>query len=645
MNSAINTPEISSSKNLSRKEDRYNYSMDILVRTKSKRGKGTTINISTTGMKFSTTSPLKVSVKDFVYINMPELNEHLNNLITDDEKKSCILFMYEVVYIEKHLDKINIACKYVGHSASDLSALEIYVKEKLHICEIDSSHDLDNIKNNYYDFLYFDNITSFVYYFSPTEKKCLFIESENNQHLYNYITHPDSQKIDLSAFTSSFHLTHIYKNTKPESDFYIFIFWEDKQLNFYYDFEAKNKNDLITILQQTVRNHGYILKGHTRSVSLIDKDKEKGTKLNFPFSNGKALQQVIFNNVSKCISECFFELMPFSKSEASSPLSIKRDEDEPYQHNLFLYNSHLQRKENRYLYRTGVSMNLNKEQKTMGETIDFSYSGVALLLNGQFNSIKPRSTVWLDYNDLNKTMSKLQLNKVPYKVQSVTSCPLSNNTILGLIRISKDCSTDINQFFEIVIDKNSTKLTICRQDNIDYVEKKLIENNLKDTLDCIPVFLNNKNNQLNIKEIKIYNENCRLVQFFKTGKEYDFSSLMRKKLLESFSQYMHLKSHEVTPFVAFLVKIDNAIKIVTNIEITDSSTLLKIASDTIKRKGLCVLIKFRANDQIDTQAFEMSYKTYRLNNLDEMNLAREKVSDICGYMELNDITSIIGHYL
>lgn len=658
MNKVFNKPKTSTSDNITRKENRFNYSMDILVRTKSKRGKGSTINISETGMKFSTVSPLKVTIKDFVYINMPELNEYLNSHIKNSEldefssslvdevlqEKTVTLFMYEVVFVEKKLDKIEIACQYIGHNTSDMDSLQGYIKDKLHSCEIDSSFDLDNIKFNYYDFLYFNDIKPLVYYFSPDEKKCLFVQSTNNRSLYDYVTHPETNEVDLLVFTSTTALDSIYNNIAPGDDFYLFVFYKDNELNFYYDFETNNKNELISFLYETTIHNGHVFRGINHPVTFTDYKKNISSKSQISFDMTNKLQQVVLYDVSKCINQYFSEVLNIKDTPASLP-EFMIDENDVYSHEIFNYNPNAQRKEERYLYHTAVTVSFSKDEFVSGELIDMSYSGISLLLNSDSEAIKLKSKVWLTYNDLNKTLGKLQLTKIPYVVKNITQCGLTNKPILGLQRVSKDCAIDVNQFFETVIDKNSSKLTPCKQDKLDYAEKQSIQNKLKQTLDCIPIFLDYKNDKLKVKEIKIYNELSKLVQFFKISGEYDFSALTRQQLISGFSDYLQVEGASPKPLIAFFVKIDGEIKVITNNEVTETSVLRKIALDTIKRNGLCVLIKFRVNNSFDEQAFEMSYKSIRLTELDEMNLAKEKVNDICGYMELNDITSIVEYYL
>jgi len=609
-------------------------------------------------MKFSTISPLKVNIKDFVYINMPELNDHLNSHVESSEldefstslvdevlkEKTITLFMYEVVFVEKNLDKIEIACQYVGHSVSDLDSLQSYIKEKLHSCEIDSSFDLDNIKFNYYDFLYFNDLKSLVYYFSPDEKKCLFVQSENNRSFYDYVTQPETDKINLLAFTSTASLDFIYKNIGPNDDFYLFVFYKDNKLNFYYDFETNNKNELISFLYETKLYNGHVFRGISHQVTFTGYQKGKPSNGQISFDLTKKSQQVVLYDVSKCINQFFSEILDLKNTPVALP-AFMIDEKDVYRHEIFDFNPNGQRKEERYLYHTGVNVYFCKDEFITGELIDMSYSGISVAINGESETVKRNSKIWLDYNDLNKTLGKLQLIKIPYVIKNITQCGLTNRPILGLKRISKDCASDVNQFFETVIDKNSSKLTPCKQDKLDYAEKLAIQNKLKQTLDCIPIFLDYKDDRIKVKEIKIYNELSKLVQFFKVSGEYDFSSLTRQQLIKNFSDSLQVEDTLPKPLIGFFVKIDGVIKVVTNNEVTEASILRKIALDTIKRNGFCVLIKFRVNNSFDEQAFELAYKSIRLTELDEMNLAKDKVNDICGYMELNDITSIVEHYL
>jgi len=85
--------------------------------------------------------------------------------------------------------------------------------------------------------------------------------------------------------------------------------------------------------------------------------------------------------------------------------------------------------------------------------------------------------------------------------------------------------------------------------------------------------------------------------------------------------------------------------VISNEEVQDKVKLLKIAQDTISKNGICVLINFNRSQSFDEQAFRASFKKHSHSGLKEMNGAKEKVKDICGYMELTEISSFFHLYL
>lgn len=641
-------PKISVSNQLKRKENRFNYSMPLMIRTKSERYSGTSINISSNGMKLSIQGHIQLSVADFIYINMPELTEYLNSfLVEQGQKKKLEFFMYEVVYIVHEDNATIIACQYTGHSNNDLTKLESYIEEKLQICQIDYSHDINNIKNTYHDHLFFNDIVPLVYYFIPKEKNCLFIESERNRNIYNYLTSEQHPEADLSPFISAEQLTLMSKTVNSE-EFLLFIFWQDDQLHYFYSFEIDNKQTLKDVLQHTIANNGFVLQAYIKNVSFTEYHKTPSSKgFNFPLSETQSLFQVVLYDITQFTKQCFFELFNFHKSSPSELKVPPRQTQENYNYDFFLFNSHSKRNEGRYIYQTGVVVYLSNSDNISAQTVDFSYSGIALTLDGQRSSLKINTAIHIDFIDLNKQMKNLELSKIPFIIKNISQCKFTNNTTLGLVRDSNNCNNEVNQFFRTIVEKNQVKLTACKQEKLNYIEKQLIQNKLKETLHSIPVFLSVKNNELQVKTVKLYNNNSSLARFFKTDGQFDFSCLTRPFLIERFSEYLHEQRDRSIPFLAFLIKVNDQIKLVTNEEIKQSQHLKMIFIDTHKKQGHCILIKLYESTQFDEQAFEISYKSHLLDQPDEMHRTREKVRSICGYLELMDISAFVrlfDHY-
>jgi len=262
MSKEYTNPVISDSSKLRRKEHRFNYNMPISVRTKKELYTGSTINVSAKGLRFSAPANAKPNIikTDFIYLKIPELNDYLDSFLMDEEQnKIRELFIYQVVHIEYINGKIVIGCETVQHSNDELLMLESYVEDKLHSYQIDHAHEIQNIKHTFYEYLRFDYISELIYYYIPEERKCLFIESEKNHLIYDYLTEENQKDPDLSPFLSPSFLDYIVKKKNTDFDFYLFIFWRGNNLNFKYSFELTTKKDLNQLLQQTVKNNGYIL--------------------------------------------------------------------------------------------------------------------------------------------------------------------------------------------------------------------------------------------------------------------------------------------------------------------------------------------------------------------------------------------------
>jgi hypothetical protein len=647
MNNKLYTPETSDSTLLRRSENRFNYAMELSVRTKLERFTATTIDVSSKGMKFVTSYKPHVNVVDFLYIHIPELNTYLDSFVADKNVKTKTRepLTYEIVYIEVHETNTIIACQYIGHFYSDLLKLESYIEDKLQSYQIDLSHKLHNIQYNYYEHLCFNNISQWLYYFLPASETCLFVESENNRVLYDFVTgkRNSNSKADLSAFISLQSLHDIVKQSAPDIDFYLFIFWEDNKLSYRYSFELKGKQALTKVLQQTVKNKGFILKGYCNKISLSQFSHKKEIA-SLPLNAEQAIHQIVFYDISNFVNEYFLDIYELSTASTTTFAPIIRGIVKNCYYKYFLYNSDSQRLEKRHLFKTEVVVRFSNTEKVKAETIDFSYSGISVILDKHYSSLLLDSTLAVDFSVLVKKFKGLKLINIPFTIKNISLNPFNKRTTLGLMRKTSLCDEKVNQFFDIMVNKNHLNLPVCKQDRLSYLEKQFIQKHHKENLRSIPIFLNSKGNDLSIKEVKTYSVNCVLAQFFYINNKFDFSCLTRQFLLKSYADFIKLEEKQNSPFLAFFIKMNDRIKIITHIEITQNNKLKQIAKDTIKRNGLCVLIKFHKNDHFDEQAFEMACQMDNYSELEETASIKEKVKDICGYMELIDISSFFKLY-
>ena len=106
-----------------------------------------------------------------------------------------------------------------------------------------------------------------------------------------------------------------------------------------------------------------------------------------------------------------------------------------------------------------------------------------------------------------------------------------------------------------------------------------------------------------------------------------------------------MKKYHARPFLAFFIKVGNEIKVVSKEEIRDKNKLYKIAIDTIKKDGKCVLIFFNKNNNFNEQAFTFALNKHSHTQSYEVQHAKENVQSIRGYIELVDVSSYFNAFL
>ena len=146
---------------------------------------------------------------------------------------------------------------------------------------------------------------------------------------------------------------------------------------------------------------------------------------------------------------------------------------------IFTLFSSEQRKEERYLYKSKLSLSIDKAQYT-GELVDFSLSGLKIKLE-QITSIAPLSKVTINLLALQKVSAKYPLSHLKYKV--IRSGP--NKTLHLQVCDSKTLKI-CNDFFSLLVQKNPKHFKCIQlKRNKQPITKRLIEISEEAFVDCV----------------------------------------------------------------------------------------------------------------------------------------------------------------
>lgn len=181
-----------------------------------------------------------------------------------------------------------------------------------------------------------------------------------------------------------------------------------------------------------------------------------------------------------------------------------------------------QRREERYLIETEVTVFDGDGQKLPARTLDISLHGAGLRLD-QPAMLYPGSRLSLSFGSNQSLFSLWKARKIPYRVV----CRSADGLVLGLAREARPSEDrELNTFFQELFAQNRDKLKVEVGDVQEDAAARLYESLYTAEMHTIPFFFGkDEEGAFTIDRIAVNASPCPLAAFFGNGRSMDFSVL------------------------------------------------------------------------------------------------------------------------
>ncbi|OCQ20923.1 hypothetical protein A7985_14110 [Pseudoalteromonas luteoviolacea] len=459
----------------SRIEERMNYSIKITVELKS----GTTVPASTSDISLSG-AKIKLS-KNYTVYPRNLLTLRLVGLEQDFELGLKEGIQYEVVAIEEtnsDYNYVRLKRTFVENNVGFDEFLESFIHGNKRRYKINLDNTMDAVVCKGYEQYYLPRVSSLFVFFSRINNLLLpsmVLTNENNAFIHYYFEDERKTSCLYSVFNNK-RLQTLLTQTTPVKEAYCYTFTHSNagKIYFYsaFDYELEQKPDLKSLflgfgsekeswrvfkvqLMPSHHEDAFIPLSLPKSAG---KNVEKLNKRPPPRAQGliepvhhlmvltEITTQELRTHCNKLdySQESINRLKEFGHGKAKTPPPIEK---------VALEYVNL-RAHKRFLYRTGITLNLAEQLSYSGNTRDFSVMGLQLELEQPIDITKG-DLVTVDLPDLQKITKQHQLSDLKYEVMAVSK----SKTIINLkVKQFANVPHTAIEFFTALIENNKDKL-------------------------------------------------------------------------------------------------------------------------------------------------------------------------------------------
>ncbi|WP_246540588.1 PilZ domain-containing protein [sulfur-oxidizing endosymbiont of Gigantopelta aegis] len=548
--------------------------------------------------------------------------------------------------------------------------------------KIDATDRIFASKAQYYEKLYSVNMQHVPMFIHWQPEQGFYIDTliktAHNEDFFNYICDKE-QKLQLDALCLPQRIEQFAKMAPENESAILFSYWENDKFHTVFDFElntdksAKDKLQAISQITNKLKscqgriykiltnlNKKPVAEKVTAMLGKIQKIDAMASRI-IDKRASESIAQVILVDITKIFTRqtLFFNDLEFKEGE-SLDLNVICEKQklrmadghliEDYQQgelqlpDIVSFKIDHHRYDPRYQYEMRITVKF-EEQKYAAKTIDFSRSGLGLVIQQEVN-IPQDAIVEISFSSLMIKGIVTQLENISHRV--MISRKTDEGLFLGLIRNTNLCHRSINQFFTKLVKRNKGKLELCIQDKVDTVNTLFFEAFVTENIQTIPVVLaRDKNKQHYVREVGITQNPCPLAEkLYIDGQGYDFHFLtteLRRNEIHQRALKATDKNDQSFMLFLFLEEDEQGRKhftSITDFEIINDAELEEFIRYTLQNKGLCIHIRFMNNLVVDTL-----YRNMTLDKVEQLNKASAKLlaqeyKDIIGFAEMLDLTDI-----
>jgi hypothetical protein len=498
------------------------------------------------------------------------------------------------------------------------------------------------------------------------------IRTEKNHVFFKFVSKKQS-KPDLLPLLLPQRVKRLANLARNSKGALLFLYWKENQLHSAFDFECSRMDELAEVAHQTHLQSGKIFKisntlskkpHHEKMLKMLDSinklDPSAAEKIQTRIK--ETIAQFIITDISRIFfqSNMFTEQLKFEAGTASETLVFAGNKqvrlvDEKIIKELDLGSIHFpeitklkiipHRSSERYKYKMEIIV--SKADTTLkGQTIDFSRTGLGLLCKGHDTHFDRNDLVNINFPTLMARNVNVSLENVPFIVKLVKHT--KEGVFLGILRCNEECSNDVNNFFNDLIERNKKKLNLCLKDKIERIDMAFYEAYVTENIQTIPIIINDDQTEGHyVSEVGLTEVSCDLAEtFYRRDYGYDLSFLTSDARLKEFNKRAKNTIREIPKsFMLYLYKEteqstdEQYIVSVADFEIRDQRKLKLVIEKTLQEGGSCINVQIVNNLIIDeTLLHSVADNVIELNKAAGLRFTSE-IKEIIGFADMVDLTS------
>lgn len=421
---------------IERREPRLNFTTPALIDAQELRYHASTINISASAMRLSMRRAQHLQTGQQVFISLPDLQaEAPADLLTE---------MPYIIQSLAHSDRQTIAILQ-RQSENDLSLsnwFNNWLAARQQLSRLDLDSELFNLAHEYYLRLFCRHFSTALFW-CDAAFRVLFVHSSDAA---------DKMLAPLQQLNLTGRLPFSALAGTPQL---LISLTADDQLNW-----AETPSQISSLLQQKDLQHIYLL----RTEAITFKAAHADNQLQPLAQRHSETAEHLSAQIQQCqqlvtltdITTSCRVILPAVDEPAALPSPSLPALELPAAQRLNLY---IARRTERFEIHTPVVLHSNQQSLNL-TTNELSNGGLSVKLPIE-QRITVGSRVTVDFVRWQQ-QSKLKLTGIPYEVRSQQSW--QGTQLLGLRRLTENCATPVNQFFEQVLNDNKPTLAVCNDD-------------------------------------------------------------------------------------------------------------------------------------------------------------------------------------
>jgi hypothetical protein len=461
-----------------RGEERMNFSVNIeMFTSKNKSVQATTIDVSVKGLK------VKVSTE---HLFKPEerLSVQFRGLEKEYllDKRQGVPYVISSVERTKDDQRINLKRQFDMPTPSFDRFFERFIRGNKRRYKVNLDNTFTAIQNKTYEQYYIPNFVSIPVFIEKVEDQYIpkyALANDCNREEIQYWAN-ELQDLKIGYLLTEARIKYGLSLAKGQQELFIFVFNHIKNDKVYFysathheldakpelkqlflGFGAQKASWRIFKLQFTGMDPEQSYQPLSLSNSINDKVKSQNQKPSPRLmSRLKNLSYIaVLTNVTDDISTEHYQKLKIKREQlAQLKLFGHPRNKSPAVVSVYRFKYFNQRRENRFLLRTSVSIKVD-DQIIEGHTEDISTQGLKIELDKFFHHVD-KSKVILSFPQLQSVTSKFELSDLPYVVRNISK----DGHVIHLQNFVTETNNTARRFFEALIKSNRSKLRAYRSE-------------------------------------------------------------------------------------------------------------------------------------------------------------------------------------